>query len=181
MTKKQINVTDYAGDILKALTHGGILVTTKNGEKINSMVIGWGTLGTNWGRPTFVTYVRQSRFTKEQLDANPEFTVNIPMGDFDRNILKVCGTLSGRNIDKVKEAGLTPVDPEVISVPGIKEFPLTLECKVMYAQKQELSLLPEDMRERMYPRNVGPEAPGANRDEHTSFYGEIVSAYIIED
>ena len=37
-----------------------------------------------------------------------------------------------QDIDKVKELGPTLEDPDKISVPGIKELPLTLECKIVY-------------------------------------------------
>lgn len=179
MTKKKINITDYAGQILSALK-SGILLTTKAEEKVNSMVIGWGTLGINWATPVFVAYIREGRFTASQLAKNPEFTVNIPIGSYDRKIIGICGGKSGRNIDKVKEAGLTLVEPNIVSVPAIKEFPLTLECKVMYSQKQNISALSEKLQQTMYPQNIGSEAVGANKDAHITYFGEIVDAYIIE-
>lgn len=42
--KKKINVFDYAGDIMKALDKG-VLITTKADGKVDSMTLGWGTLG----------------------------------------------------------------------------------------------------------------------------------------
>ena len=177
MTK--IDIRDYAGDILKALSKG-ILLTTKADDKVNSMVIGWGTFGINWSRPVFAVYVREGRFTREQLDKNPEFTINVPIGDYDKNIIAVCGGKSGRDMDKIAEAGLTLVDPQEVSVPAVREFPLTLECKVIYRQPQELELLPEDIVKRAYPQDVPSTNPMANRDPHVTYYGEIVAAYIAE-
>lgn len=128
----------------------------------------------------FVVYVREGRFTREQLDKNPEFTVNIPLeGRPDAQIVKVCGSKSGRDIDKVKEAGLTLVDSEEVSVPGIKEAPLTLECKVVFRQRQELDLIAEKFK-GSYPQDVPSTFPMANKDPHIAFYGEIVGAYIAE-
>ena len=179
--KKKIDFVDYLNDVVKALSHG-LLLTTKAKDKVNSMVIGWGTPGINWSKPVFAVYVREGRFTREQLDANPEFTVNVPMGTFNRKIIAVCGGKSGRNIDKVKEAGLTLVEPDVIFVPGIKEFPLTFECRVMYRQIQNLSgLADKELKEKLYPQNIDGTEVGANRDPHVSYFGEIVSSYIIED
>ena len=179
--KKQVYFADYMNEVAKALPHG-ILLTTKSGDKMNSMVIGWGTPGINWSKPVFAVYVREGRFTRGMLDANPEFTVNVPMGPFDRKIIGICGTKSGRDIDKVKEAGLTLVEPEVISVPGIKEFPLTFECRVLYRQIQELPFLRDDkLRSELYPQDIDGMAPLANRDAHVTYFGEIVSSYIIED
>ncbi len=106
------------------------------------------------------------------LDTNPEFTVNIPVNGFSKEAFAICGTDSGRNMDKIKEAGLTPVIPEVISVPGIKEFPLTLECRVIYRQEQDAYRLPEDIRRQFYTIET---------EDHIAYYGEIVSAYMIEE
>ena len=90
---KKVNPEDYAETIIKAIPKG-ILVTTK-ADKVNSMVIGWGTYGVEWSRPMFVIYIREGRFTREQLDKNPEFTVNIPLeGKLDPGIFNVCGSQS---------------------------------------------------------------------------------------
>ncbi|MDO5518757.1 MAG: flavin reductase family protein [Clostridium sp.] len=177
--KKEINVIDYASEIMKA-AKGGILLTTKADGKVNSMTISWGTLGYEWDKLIFTTFVRENRFTKQQLEKNPEFTINIPVGKFDRKILGVCGTKSGHNIDKMEELKLTLEEPNVISVPGIAELPLTLECKVIYKQRQDENAITEENREKHYPHDVDSSFHGANRDYHTAFYGEIVSAYIIE-
>ena len=70
-TKRTVDYSDYATQIVKAIPKG-ILLTTKAGEKVNAMTIGWGTLGTNWSRPVFVAYVRRHRSTIALLDQNPE-------------------------------------------------------------------------------------------------------------
>jgi len=177
--KKKVNANDYAELIANALGRGGILLNT-NGEKFNTMVIGWGALGRCWNLPVFTVYVRENRFTKSQLDKTGEFTLSIPLEGPDRDINKICGLQSGRNIDKVKEAGLILEEPEIVSVSGIRQYPLTLECRVLYAQKQELSLLPEEIVKNMYPQDVDGTAPMANRDAHTAYIGQVVAAYIIE-
>jgi flavin reductase (DIM6/NTAB) family NADH-FMN oxidoreductase RutF len=173
--KHMIDPFDYAGHFAKNMKPG-ILLTTKAGEKVNTMTIGWGTIGIEWGKPIFIAYVRESRFTKEMLERNGEFTVNAPIGVIDPKILGFCGTKSGRDHDKIQEMGLTLEDPVCVSVPGIKEFPLTLECKVIYKQKQDLSKVPADVLERYYP-----EQHDGSRDFHYAYYGQIVSAYVIQD
>ncbi len=170
MTKRKIDLNDCAGVITKAFKPG-ILITTKNGDKVNSMTIGWGTLGVIWEKQVFVAYVRDCRFTRHMLDNNPEFTINVPVGGYDKKILGVCGSKSGRDIDKIEVAGLTLVEPEVIDVPGIKELPLTLECRVLYRQQQDDDKLSDELRKRFYTLETG---------DHIAFYGEIVAAYVIE-
>ena len=175
--KEKINVTDYANLITKALPKGILLNT--NGDKFNAMVIGWGHLGTLWSRPTFHVYVRQGRYTKAQLDRTGEFTISVPLDQPDADINRICGWQSGRDIDKAAAAGLELESAEVIRTPGIRQYPLTIECRILYAQDQELPKIPEDIRNRMYPQDVDGTYPMANRDCHTMYVGEIVDAYII--
>lgn len=175
--KKTIDAFDYAPQICKRLKQGTVLITTAANGFVNTMTIGWGKIGVEWKRPIFIAYVRESRYTKDMLEANGEFTVNIPLGDYDSHILGYCGTKSGRDTDKIRDLGLTTVASDVISVPGIRELPLTLECRVIYKQKQELSALPDEILERYYP------VVGENeyRDYHIAYYGEIVNAYLITE
>jgi flavin reductase (DIM6/NTAB) family NADH-FMN oxidoreductase RutF len=177
--KKEIDVFDYANEIMNAVKTG-VLLTTKGDDKVNSMTISWGTLGIEWSKQIFTVFVRENRFTKNQLDTNPEFTINIPYGDYDKKILGICGTKSGHTIDKIKELNLTLEPPKNVTVPGIKELPLTLECKVIYKQKQDEREVIEENKSIFYPQDVDSSFHGANKDYHTAYYGEIVSAYIIE-
>lgn len=173
--KKAVQPFDYAKEILTAVS-GGTLITAGAGDRANPMTIGWGTLGVEWGKPIFIAYVRESRHTHRLLEENGEFTVNIPLGEYDKKITSFCGTKSGRDVNKIRELGLTPEEPEVISVPGIREFPLTLECRVIYKQVQELSALEPSSISRYYP--VRPTAE-PSQDIHTAYYGQIVASYII--
>ena len=178
--KREIEVFDYAGEIMKGVK-AGVLLTTKVEDKVNTMTISWGTLGIEWNKPIFTVFVRGNRFTKEQLDKNPQFTINIPVGEFDKNILGVCGTKSGRNVDKISELNLTLEESNNISVPGIKELPLTLECRVIYKQEQDKNAITEENKKTFYPQDVDSSYHGANNDFHTAYYGEIIGAYIIEE
>ena len=173
--KRKINVWEYAPQILENVGKG-VLLTTKADGIVDTMTIGWGTLGIQWGKPIFIAFVRESRYTKELLDKNLEFTVNVPFGEFDKSVLGVCGTKSGRDTDKIKELRLTLEESETVSVPAIRELPLTLECKVIYRQDQDKDAINKENTDRYYPRNEQfPEG-----DYHTAYYGQILSAYIIE-
>ena len=178
--KKHIDLWEHAGHILSNVGNAA-LVTTKADGKVNTMTIGWGTIGIDWSRPVFIAYVRESRYTKQLLEANEEFTVNIPYGSTDKKILGVCGTKSGRDMNKIAELGLTLEEPERVSVPGIREFPLTLECKVIYKQKQDLSAIPQEILDAYYPVEDDTMHPGYDRDYHIAYTAQIVDAYIIEE
>lgn len=177
--KKEIQVWNYAEEILSNLQKG-VLLTTKADEKVNTMTISWGTLGIEWAKPIFTVFVRENRYTKQLLEQNPEFTINIPYREYDKKILGICGTKSGKNIDKVKAANLTLEQPMAISVPAIRELPLTLECRIIYKQTQNAEEITPENNQKFYPQNVDGSFHGANKDYHTAYYGEIVAAYIIE-
>ena len=172
--KRKIEIADYAGKIMEQ-TPKGILLTTKANGQVNTMTIGWGFLGIQWAKPIFVVLVRQSRHTKKMLDENPEFTINVPLGAVDKNILGICGTKSGRDMDKIKELGLTLEAGESVSVPAIKELPLTLECKVIYKQDQDPAAIAAEDDARFYAKGTANEG-----DYHTAYYGQITAAYIVE-
>lgn len=173
--KTPVNPFDYANQILGAVKTG-VLLTTRAGGKNNTMSISWGTLGIQWNTPIFTVFVRGCRHTKAMLDESMEFTVNIPVEPVDKNIIRVCGTKSGRDTDKFQLLGLTPEEPEVIATPGIRQLPLTLECKVIYKQQQ----LPDCMTGPEPPTHYPEHSRNIHDDYHTAYYGEIVAAYIIE-
>jgi flavin reductase (DIM6/NTAB) family NADH-FMN oxidoreductase RutF len=172
MTKEKMEPYSCAEALVKALPKG-ILLTTKKGEKVNSMVIGWGAIGVDWGKPVFTAYIRESRFTKELLDATGEFTVNIPVSAVDPQIIKVCGSQSGRDIDKIEALHLTTVPGEKVNAPAIKELPLTLECKVLFRQLQDLKNL-DAADQKWYP----PFKEG-KPDRHIMYEAEIVASYLV--
>lgn len=171
--KQDIQVFDYAGDICRRMS-GGILLTAAGDGRVNTMTIGWGTIGIEWGKPIFVAYIRESRYTLELLQKSGEFTVSIPNDDTDKSIIGFCGTKSGRDVDKFAALGLHTESARHVSAPAIRELPLTLECRVLRSGMQAPDALPPEILARYYPA----DAQG-KRDRHIAFYGEIVDAYLI--
>lgn len=176
--KEPIELFSYSAQILQSLS-SGILLTTSDGRRVNTMTIAWGMLGIDWNLPVFITLVRTSRLSYEFLQRNPQFTINVPIAPVDRRILGVAGTKSGRDLDKITGLGLHLETPQKISVPGIRELPLTLECNVIYQQAQDPAAIPLKLREAYHPANGMDLGKALNRTYHTAFYGEIVAAYII--
>lgn len=172
--KHSISVFDRAGDICKAMKQG-ILLTSGTMEHHNTMTIGWGMIGVEWGKPIFVALVRESRFTRELLDKTGEFTVNIPWGEVNTKILGYCGTKSGRDLDKFADLSLTAVESNHVSAPGVAQLPLTLECKVLHSQLQELG---EDIAPSV--AKFYPPVGDGKRDLHIMYFAEILDAYVIE-
>ena len=52
---------------------------------------------------------------------------------------------------------------------------MTLECKVIYKQTQDIHAITEEDQEKFYPQNAD-----GSQDIHVAYYGEIVNAYVIE-
>lgn len=181
--KKEINPFDYAGDILKALPKG-ILLTSEAEDCVNAMTIGWGTLGIEWGVPIFTAYIRTGRFTHELIERTGEFTICVPYGEnFAKEAAKavgLCGSKSGRDVDKLAKAGVHLVEADIVRPPAIKELPLTLECRVVFSQEQTIKDISSKFK-KFYPEGVDSSHVGSNEDPHIAYYGEILKAYIIED
>ncbi len=178
MTKETINVFDYAETILKALPKG-ILLTSKSGDVVNSMTIGWGALGIEWGQPIFTAYIREGRYTRELLDGGDSFTINVPLDNTNRKMLGILGSKSGRNSNKIEESGITYVDSNKVESPAVKEFALNIECKIVYKKLQDKEAI-DSKFDSCYPQDVDSSNTGANKDYHIEYMGEIVDAYIIK-
>ena len=86
-----------------------------------------------------------------------------------RNALKICGTVSGRDHDKIKEAGLTPVF--IDGVPAFEEADTILICRKMY----RTSMNPADFIDKDADSKFYPE-----KDYHDMYIAEIVKAVVAE-
>lgn len=180
--KRADDVFEHAPRIFASLPDPGILLSTQADGRPNVMNIGWASLGFEWQTPIFIIYVRHCRFTHEILEKNPEFTICAPLDSRDpeiKKILAVCGSKSGRDIDKFEANGLTKVPADLVKPPAIREFPVTVECKVVCKIEQPIALIDEEFHQ-FYPKHINsPTAPATN-SPHTIYYGKILKSYVIE-
>ena len=117
----------------------------------NVMTIAWG--GICCSMPPCVTIsLRKATYTYGNIMARKAYTLSVPSVQYVREA-DYFGMVSGRNVDKFKETGLTPVKSELVDAPYVGEFPMILECKVIH--QHELGL-------------------------HTHFVGEILDVKIDE-
>ena len=174
--KREINPFDYASDIFKALPRG-ILLTSEAEDCVNAMTIGWGTIGIEWGVPIFTAYVRTTRFTYELMERTGEFTICAPYGELSKTAAKaigICGSKSGRDVDKLAQAGVHLLEADIVRPPAIKELPLTFECRVIFSQLQPIKDI-DSRFGKFYVPNT------AHSEPHVAYYGEILKSYIIEE
>ena len=163
MQKLEVGYTEYMKETLNALNSGLLLVSADKEGRPNVMTIGWGSIGVIWGRPMFVVMVRPSRFTYGLIEQSGEFTVNLPPRELAETVA-FCGSVSGRDHDKFKERGLTPVAARSVKSPLIEECLVHYECRVVHKN----DVLPQEL----FADIVSEFYPGG--DFHRVYFGEIL-------
>jgi flavin reductase (DIM6/NTAB) family NADH-FMN oxidoreductase RutF len=144
---------------------GLLLVSVDSVGNPNVMAIGWGIVGPIWGMPTFTVLVRPSRYTHGLIEKTMDFTVNVP-GKGLEDVVSLCGSKSGRDVDKFAKAHLTPVRARSTKSPIIKECVAHFECSVVC----QLHMTEKSIRARIR-RNY------KSGNYHTLFIGKILHAY----
>jgi flavin reductase (DIM6/NTAB) family NADH-FMN oxidoreductase RutF len=162
---------DYMAVAQKAVTEikNGAFLTVKSGESINTMTIGWVTLGYVWRKPIIMIAVRLSRHTFSIIETAEDFTISIPSSDMKKEIM-FCGTKSGRAYNKFRECNIQILDSQKVVTPIIKVPGLHYECKIVYKSAMDPAYLNKDYEAALYPE----------KDYHTLYFGEIVDCYEIE-
>ncbi|MDR1392143.1 MAG: flavin reductase [Clostridiales bacterium] len=163
------DLTKYSQKIINNFEKRGAFLISKLNEKINVMTIGWGNLGIEWRKYIFIIMVRESRYTKEIIDASNEFTITIPLDEKMDENLKICGKDSGRDYDKINTLNLETVKSKKNNTPLISCKSISLECTVVYKQKINIENLDNSKKEAFY----------FDEDLHTFYHGEIL--YINEN
>lgn len=160
---QNINAFDHAETILKVLAKGAFL-TTAAGGRHNTMTIGWGALGNIWGKPVFTVMVRHSRYTHELIEAHNEFTVSFPLTAAFSKALGLCGSKSGRDMDKFAAAEITPAEGQTVKVPVIKGAGLHLECCIVEKREMAPENFDKALADRWYAIRIGtPTTPARSQ------------------
>ncbi len=165
MSFKEVNIKEIDENLIKLVSDEWMLVTAGNKDKFNMMTASWGGFGEMWNKDVAITVIRPQRYTKEFIDKEDYFTLSF-YGD-DKDIHKVCGKLSGRDVNKAKETGLTPVfdDNSVY----FEQARLVVICKKIYCQKIEPECMIDKENTKWY-----------EDDYHYTYVGEIVKTLIKE-
>jgi flavin reductase (DIM6/NTAB) family NADH-FMN oxidoreductase RutF len=147
--------------------HDAELLAAGDREKSNAMTIGWGGIGTLWGRTALTVYVAEKRYTKEFMDRSEYFTV-MAFDVAHSNVLNYMGRQSGRDGDKAKALGLHTAYTEN-GTPYYTEAEMVIECRIMYAAPFDPQYFKSDAPKNMY-RNFPAGV-------HTMYIGEVVNAW----
>ena len=171
--KEEISWGDHTDHLKRALSSDGafLVVVDKNG-KATPMTIGWGTVGRVWSRPVFTVLVRVSRYTHGCIQDSDSFTVNVPRLGKLKDELLLCGTKSGRDLDKAAECELSLIPGRAVETPIIEQCALHYECRVVVRKQLQASdFFSPDILDEHYPFG----------DHHLVVIGEIVVAYAESD
>lgn len=141
-------------DALNLIGKQWMLVTAGTSESFNTMTASWGGLGWLWNKPVAFVFIRPERFTHGFIEASDCMTLSF-YGEEHREALKVCGTKSGRDIDKVAATGLTPVELESGNM-TFGEARLTLDCRKLFkTSMQEANFIDTELLDKWYGTHGG--------------------------
>ncbi|NLU53065.1 MAG: flavin reductase family protein [Clostridiaceae bacterium] len=143
-----------------------MLITSGTIDKFNMMTASWGGMGILWGKNVCFVFVRPTRYTYEFMEKQDNFSLSF-FGNEWRGALNICGTKSGRDIDKVEATGLIPFKGDNNTV-GFEQARLVIECKKLYYQDLTPDNFLDPSIESFYPI----------KDYHRMYVGEILSVKV---
>lgn len=161
MIWKEIEAEKMMGNVFNMIGKEWMLITAGVAGQLNTMTASWGGMGVLWHKSVAFIFVRPTRYTDEFIRKHDVFSLSF-FEEKHRKALEVCGTMSGRDTDKIRIAGLSPeVLPD--GSMGFQEARLTLSCRKIYQDvlRPEEFLSPEI--EKNYPK----------KDYHNIYIGEI--------
>ena len=166
---EEIKFSELNENLAISLKNDWALVTAGNDEKYNTMTVSWGAFGELWGEDTATVYIRPQRYTEEFMNANDYFTICIFPSEMRQQIHSVCGSKSGRDVDKAKECGLTVDFSE--KAPFFDEAELVLVCRKM----SKAVFNPDDFIDETVDSQWYPD-----KDYHYVYYGAVEKVLISE-
>jgi flavin reductase (DIM6/NTAB) family NADH-FMN oxidoreductase RutF len=162
MSFTKISPEELEGNVFDLIGEKWMLITAGNEEKLNTMTASWGNMGVLWGKPVTTCFIRPTRYTLEFMEREDYYTLSF-YGEKYRKQLSICGSDSGRDVDKVKKTGFKPVFADC-GAPYFKEAELVLVCRKLYVDDIKPENFTDKKLDNWYP----------DKDYHRVFIGEIV-------
>ena len=172
MQRIEIPVGSFQSKNYALFSEKWFLLTSGDYQKkhYNTMTIEWGSIGKVWSVPLVQVFVRHSRYTFEFMEQYDSFTLTCFPSQY-KKALNLLGTKSGRDGDKIAEAGLTPQAANHVASPVFAEAELTIECEKMYW---------DDIVLEQMLGNTATTVYGSSPDVHRVYFGKIVAIQGIE-
>ncbi len=159
---REVEFSQVKNNVVDLLKNNWGLVTAGDRNGCNTMTVSWGAIGELWGKDMATVYIRPQRYTEEFLNKNDYFTLSFYSLDDKKRIHGICGSKSGRDVDKIKECSLSPCFDE--PAPYFEEAEIVLLCKK--AAKSRFD--PKDFIDTAIDENWYPQ-----KDYHFIYYGAI--------
>jgi flavin reductase (DIM6/NTAB) family NADH-FMN oxidoreductase RutF len=166
------DLKDLKPEIFRVFETQNALLTAGDKTGCNPMTIGWCQLGRLWSVPVCSVYVRPERYTYEWMESRDYFTVSVLPQQHKKTTMRLCGTQSGRDVDKVRACGLT-VRYGAGDAPFFEEAELVLVCKKLYVQDLDPACVLDGA--------VIAPFYGEKGGWHRVYTGHIVEAYVSHD
>lgn len=158
-----ISPSSLNDNVFKLVAEDWMHITAGDLTSFNTMTASWGTMGELWNKKICICFVRPTRHTYRFIEKADAFTLCI-FSEEHRSILKYCGKVSGRDVDKMRIPGLTPKKSESGSV-YFDEARLVFDCRKIYADDLDpMRFLKPEIHD-CYPK----------KDYHRMYIGEIVA------
>ena len=165
--QKEINIRELKDNFVKMISNDWALLTAGTMDGFNTMTVSWGGIGELWNKDVCFVFVRPQRYTYEFIEKNDYFSLSFFGGEYKKE-LGICGSKSGRDIDKMAETGFLPVDFE--NAVGYEQAKVNVVLKKLAYQDMK----PDDFIDESIMINY------ANNDFHRVYVGEIVKVVVEE-
>ncbi len=162
---KKINVNQIKDNFFKSFADEWMLLCAGKKDNYNMMTAAWGNIGILWNKPVAICYVRPQRFTYRFMETNSHFTINFFPENY-KDVLELCGTKSGKDINKMKIDKLTPIETVENNV-IFNESRLAIECKKIYFDDIKPENFVDQSFEKLY----------IIKDYHRLYIGEIINVF----
>lgn len=166
MDRQPIAIEEFSAPFYRFFELDWLLLTSGDFStgNYNAMTISWGSLGVIWNRPFVQVVVRPQRYTYEFIERYDTFTVCAFPRQYHQ-ALSLLGVKSGRDSNKITEAGLTPCAVPHVQAPAFVEASLVFECRKIYWHDFDPARFLDPAIHKNYPI----------KDYHRSYYGEILA------
>lgn len=166
---KKISFSELSDNMFEAIGKEWMLVTAGDKESFNMMTANWGGTGYLWHKPVAFVFIRPERYTYEFTERHDRMTLSF-FGDTYKKSLQICGSRSGRDIDKVKETGLTPVETENGNM-AFEQARMVIEGRKLYSTMlREGDFIERSVLEKWYG--------GSHGNLHRMYIIEIENIYV---
>lgn len=165
--KKEINIRELKDNFVKMISNDWALLSAGTKENFNTMTVSWGGIGELWGKDVCFVFVRPQRYTFEFMEQNDYFSLSFFGGEYKKE-LGICGSKSGRDIDKIAETGFSAIDLQ--NAVGYEQAKVNVVLKKLAYQDMK----PDGFIDESIMNNY------ANNDFHRVYVGEIVKVVVEE-